>query len=117
MKIIVQWLNILDVSIGKAIKLSVHQFYTGKSHIISAANDSSRSYKVVYGISELDSHTDTTVAGYNCFLFQYTGKECDVSPYCNDYDEIKFVPIVNAETSWQSPDTGQTYILVLHEAL
>ena len=30
---------------------------------------------------------------------------------------IKFIPIVNAETDWKSQKKGQTYILVLHEAL
>ena len=64
----------LDVSSGKDIKLSVHQVHTGKRHIVSAANDLSRSDKVVYGRSELDSHTDTTAARANLFISQYTRK-------------------------------------------
>ena len=71
----------------------------------------------MYGRSELYYHADTTVAGANCCILQYTGKECDVSPYCYDYEDIKCVPIVHAEAAWQSPETGQIYILVLHEAL
>ena len=34
-----------------------------------------------------------------------------------NYDPIQNVPIVTAATAWQSPVTGQTYILVLNEAL
>jgi hypothetical protein len=70
-----------------------------------------------YGRCELDSHADTIVAGSNCVILQYTGKECDVTPYREDYESIKGVPIVNAATAWQSPHTGQTYILVLNESL
>ena len=72
---------------------------------------------ITYGNCELDSHADTIVAGKNCIILQYTGKECDVSPYRDDYDSISNVPIVHAATAWQSPITGQTFILVFNEAL
>ena len=48
---------------------------------------------------------------------QYTGKENDLSPYRDDYEFIKVLPIVHAETTWQSPEIGKSYILVVHEAL
>ena len=73
--------------------------------------------KTTYGKCELDSHADSIVAGKNCIILSYTGKECDVSPYRDDYESIKNVPIVTAATAWQSPITGQTYILVLNEAI
>ena len=65
----------------------------------------------------MDSHADTIVAGRNCIILQYTGKECDVAPYRDDYEAVRNIPIVHAATGWQSPVTGQTYILVLNEAL
>ena len=74
MKLIVKWLNILDVSSREAIKFSVKQVHTGQTQIISAAQYLSRSDKVVYGRSELDSNADTTVAGSNCCILQYNGK-------------------------------------------
>ena len=117
MNFIVKWLNILDVSSGKAIKLSVQQVHTGQRRIISAAKYLSRSDKVVYGRSELDYHDDTTVTYANCCIFYYTAKECDVSPYCDNYEYIKVVPILHVANAWKSPEIGQTYILVLHEAL
>lgn len=79
-----------------------------------------KSYKTQethYGRSELDSHADTCVAGANCIILAYTGKECDVSPYRDDYEAATNVPIVHAATAWTSKRTGQTYILVLNEAL
>ena len=65
----------------------------------------------------MDSHADTIVAGANCCIMAYTGRECDVAPYSDTYSPIKNVPIVQAATAWQSPDTGQTYILKFNEAL
>ena len=70
-----------------------------------------------FGCCELDSHADTNVAGSNCVILHYTGKECDVSPYRDDYESISNIPIVHAATAWQSPNTGQTYILVINESL
>ena len=72
---------------------------------------------IVHGKCELDSHADTIVAGSNCAILNYTGKVCDVSPYRDDYDPVTNIPIVKAATAWQSPHTGQTYILVFNEAL
>jgi len=40
-----------------------------------------------------------------------------VSPYRDDYTPVTNVPIVNAATAWQSPNTGQTYVLVFNESL
>ncbi len=65
----------------------------------------------------MDSHADTVVVGANCVILQHIGKECDVSPYRNDYDSIPNVQIVHAATAWQSNDSGQTFILVFREAL
>ena len=65
----------------------------------------------------MDSHADTIVAGANCTILSYTGKVCDVSPYREDYTPVSNVPIVKAATAWQSPHTGETYILVFNEAL
>lgn len=48
---------------------------------------------------------------------EYTGKECDVSPYRDDYQMIHNIPIVTSETSWKSPITGETFILVLNETI
>ena len=75
------------------------------------------SRKITYGRCEADTHADTTAAGANCIILEYTGKVCDVSPYTDTYESVKNVPIVNAATAWQSPLTGQTYILVMNEVL
>ena len=47
----------------------------------------------------------------------HTGRECDVSPYSEDYSPVTGVPIVTAATVWQSQYTGQEFLLVFNEAL
>ena len=83
----------------------------------STAKNNKIKDSIVHGKCELDSHADTIVAGSNCILINYTGQVCDVSPYSDDYAPVSDVPIVKAATAWQSPHTGQTYILIFNEAL
>ena len=47
----------------------------------------------------------------------YTKRKCDISPYRDHYTSIKNVSIVQGATAYQSPYTGQVYILILNEAL
>jgi len=73
--------------------------------------------QITSGRIELDSHADTIVAGAKCIIMEYTEKVCDVSPYRDDYESVINIHIVHAATAWQSPHTGQTYILIFHEEL
>jgi hypothetical protein len=66
---------------------------------------------------ELDSHANTIVCGSNCVIIHYTGQECDVSPYTDAHESIKSVPIVQAATAYDNPETGETYILILNQAI
>ena len=54
---------------------------TSHSRRISSANKAVSSPAITYSTCELDSHADMIVAGKNCIILEYTGKECDVSPY------------------------------------
>jgi hypothetical protein len=72
---------------------------------------------IVHSQLEMDSHADTIVCGSNCLIMHYTGKECDVSPYTDAYEAIKSVPIVQASTAYDNPETGETTILILNEAI
>ena len=71
----------------------------------------------MYGRSELDYYDDIAVIGSNFFLLQYTGKQCDLSLYSDNYEAVKGVPIVHRENDWQSLDTVKTSILDLHEVI
>ena len=66
---------------------------------------------------ELDSHADTIVLGFNCVILHHTGKVCKVSPYLDDYEAIKNVPVVCSAALWTDTVDNQEYILVFNESL
>ena len=71
----------------------------------------------VHGRVEMDSHADTTVLGSNCVVLAYTGKECEVSPYTDEYDAIRNVPNVVGATVWTNSQDGAPILLIFNEAL
>ena len=74
---------------------------------VTITNTKRKSNEQKYGCCEIYSHADTIVAGSNCVILQYTGKECNVKPYRDDYKSVSNLPIVNAATDWQSTHTGR----------
>jgi hypothetical protein len=66
---------------------------------------------------ELDSHVDTSVAGPNFTVIEYTDLVCYVSPFSKFYAHCENVPIVKAATAYDDEKRGITYILVLGQAL
>ena len=76
-----------------------------------------RENNVFHGRNDLDSHADTIVLGRNSAILQYTGRECDVAPYSDSYKPIHNVPIVTSATAITNTETGDTIILVFHEAI
>lgn len=66
---------------------------------------------------EMDSHADTCVAGPNFVILEFTGEQCDVTPYTNDYQPITNVSVVNAATAYTDEATGMTLILRFNQVL
>jgi len=101
---------------------SIGGIYTGRRARITRANvsqlkvDSSKD-GIAYGRIELDSHADTTCVGKNFRVISFTDRVCEVSPYHPDYNAISNVPIVQAATAYDDPNSGETFILVFHECL
>ena len=65
----------------------------------------------------MDSHADTTVLGSNCVVLAYTGKECEVSSYADEYNTIRNIPVVTGATVWTNSQDGVPILLVFNEAL
>ena len=84
---------------------------------MSSSTVTSSCSRVHYGQCELDSHADTIVAGKNCIVLSYTGKECSVVPYREGYESTDNVPIANVVMAWKCPENGEIFILIFHEAL
>ena len=64
----------------------------------------------------MDSHADTCVAGNNCTVLEYTGRNATVEAYSPDYPS-KEVPIATVATAYDCPGSGETFILIINEAL
>ena len=72
------------------------------------------------GQTHLDGHADTCVCGNNFVMLDMEGKvldHADVSPFSDEYEPIKNIPIASCATAWQSPETGETSVLAFHQAL
>ena len=102
-----------------AKKLKVSAITSGMRHCKQMKVESLKTDNdedIFVGRTEMDSHADTIVAGRNTLLLAYTDRVCEVSPYSDEYEPMKDVPIVKAATGYTSY-TGESYILVMNEAL
>ena len=68
-------------------------------------------------IAELDSHADTTCCGKGFQLLQDTGKTVSVEPFLSQYEPVTDIPIGTCITAYDHEETGETYILLFHQAL
>ena len=66
---------------------------------------------------ELDTCADTTCAGLNyCPLF-FTGQQCEVLGFYDEFEPITNVPIATVATAWCDGLGGPTFILIFNKAL
>jgi len=70
-----------------------------------------------YAQNECDTNADTCCLGKNFVILEYTRRAADVYAYDKSIKPIENVPIVSGATAWDDPVTGDTYILVINEAL
>jgi hypothetical protein len=67
--------------------------------------------------AELDSHADTCGVNDTAYILEYTDRVVDVGPFSDEYSPMPEVPIVKAALAYDHPDTGETFILILGQAL
>ena len=67
--------------------------------------------------TEIDNHTDTSVAGANFHPIAFSGEVCDVSPFSDKYEATMNVPIATCATIMNHPDTGEERILIISKML
>ena len=65
---------------------------------------------------ELDSHTDTCVGGSNTVLIGLIQSRVTVSAFAPGYGKKDF-PMGTVGTVWTEPNTGVSYLLVIHQAI
>jgi hypothetical protein len=66
--------------------------------------------------TELDSHANMAVLGKNCFVFERTGRHCDVSAFSPSI-ETTSLPIVDAVIVYDCPFSMQSYLFMIRNAL
>ena len=66
---------------------------------------------------ELDSHADTCCAGANFVMLEEPYKHVNVYAYSGEYKPLTNIPVTVCATVWVSPVTGESYLLVVNEAL
>jgi hypothetical protein len=64
----------------------------------------------------MESHADTCVAGSNCIVLEFTGRNATVEAYSPDYPS-KEIPIATVATAYDCPISGETHLLIINEAL
>jgi hypothetical protein len=90
---------------------------TSRTIAKSAKYDLNTSNSGIYGKIEMDNHADTHALGRNCTVLNWTGRTCSVSPFSDRYHPITNVEVVTAATAFDDPLSGETTILIFHEAL
>jgi hypothetical protein len=70
-----------------------------------------------YAHNECDTNADTCCLGKNFVIVEYTRRAADVYSYDKSIKPIENVPIVSGATAWDDPMTGETFILIINEAL
>ena len=66
--------------------------------------------------NEIDNHADTICAGANWRVMEFTGEYCDVTPYSNEYEPKRNIPIAKCATVYTSSN-GQSYLLIADQVL
>ena len=66
--------------------------------------------------TEIDSHANMAVVGKNCFIFESSGKTCEVSAFSPSIGDISLL-IVDAVIVYDCPHTFKSYLLMVCNAL
>ena len=73
--------------------------------------------KSEYGsTTELDSHANMIVVGYQALVIQETGQSAHVNAFSDEVQGMSEVPIVDAVISYDCSITGKTYLLTVQNA-
>ena len=86
------------------------------SYVISSLNTSASVTHSDQPRTELDSHANMVVLGKHCFVFEKTGKHCEVSAFTPDIPPMK-LPIVDAVITYDCPFKLTSYLLMIRNAI
>jgi hypothetical protein len=84
---------------------------------MNSSHDSIPNSPAISSRSELDSHANMMVLGRNSFIFESTNRSCNVKPFSSELGIAENVPIVDGAIAYDDEYTGETYILIMRNAL
>ena len=114
--IMVGSVNVTEIP-NQYVRDTIFKFLQLSSVNENEMNDTSYDYDVEkVSTTELDSHANMPVVGLDSYIISETGKTAVVQPYSPDYD-TKDIPIVHAAVQYECPYNGESYILVIRNAL
>ena len=71
----------------------------------------------VFSRCEFDSHADTCGVNDVAKILSYTGKVVQVSAYSPTIEKLEDIPIVSAALAYDDSLTGETFIIIINQAL
>jgi len=69
------------------------------------------------GATELDSHANMAVAGFDCTVIATSGRYATVTPFSSNLPTMNMVEIGDVAIACDDPISFQTYLLVMRNAL
>lgn len=69
------------------------------------------------GRAELDSHAGTCGLNDTAYILEYTNRVVEVAPFSASWQAMEEIPIVKAALAYDDPMTGETFILMIGQAL
>jgi hypothetical protein len=102
---------------------AIYTNYTTVSHPTANCHVNISSFNQVPNLSpsscqaELDSHADTCGVNDVAKILYYTGKTVQVSAYSPTIEKLENIPIVTAAMAYDDAVTGESYIVLFHQAL
>ena len=67
--------------------------------------------------TELDSHANMVVLGRHAFIFEGTGRTCNVRSFADELGVASNIPIVHGIIAYDCPYARQTLILIVRNTL
>ena len=67
--------------------------------------------------TDLDSHADTCVVGKNAFIVRQLNKKVNVTGFDPSLGQLHDLDLVSAALAYDHPETGETVILMVHQAV
>ena len=106
-----------------AARLDEPNDYTVKAMVASiiaaqsVISDTSATVGTADPRTELDTHANMCVLGRHAYIFEKSGKTCNVNPFMDGLGVAKDVPIVDGAIAYDCPYSRNTYILLVRNAL